>query len=765
MSLLTIVRVVAVSQWRARRQGLVVLMLLAMGVGVLVAGAFSAASRAGSVLDRALADAAASDVIVGGPPEIVARIVALDEVEVAAPIVTVAGRVDGVDEPLVTYSDPTGTWLARVDRPRVVDGDLPDWNDPDQILATEPTAEALGLRVGDEVRLRPFTDHEGTQLGSARELVVVGISRDLDDAVAPSPGRFYATPAFARALQSGAVDQYSVRLRPGADIELFEVHARAIAPDAEVAVIERVGELRRLSDALNVFRNGIVVFALSTAVAGILAIVLVVDRQVRLAGDTVERMHTIGMTRRQCVVCIAGGLVPIATIAGLGAAILAVVTSPIASVGLAGRLDPDRGINVDGFVVALVALSVAGVVLSAGAWSAWRWARPARGLVTSSSRVAKAIGRLGASVAVVTGVRLALERKRGVDRLRPGLAAAVLGVAGVAGAAVVGASLDRLVDTPTRYGWTWDASIDHLAPQRSDLLLDLGSRSDIDAFGHVLRGTVVVSDRDIPAIAVEPVAGDLSLALIDGRPPMAPDEVVVGSETAARFGVEIGDLFKGPGLRGRTFRVVGNAVFPSVGFDVIGDGAWFDRRGFDAVVGDAEETLVLRWAEGVDEAAAAARLEEALGAVAVFEIPGRPLEVANVARSSWVPWLVATTTAVFALVALIHMLVVTASRRQRDLGVLRALGFLTRQVSRVVLTEAVAIVVVGLVVGLPLGALVGTRVWRSVANGLGVADDPVLPLLTFVAIAVVAPIAAVAAALAPGRRATRRPPAAVLSTT
>jgi hypothetical protein len=83
----------------------------------------------------------------------------------------------------------------------------------------------------------------------------------------------------------------------------------------------------------------------------------------------------------------------------------------------------------------------------------------------------------------------------------------------------------------------------------------------------------------------------------------------------------------------------------------------------------------------------------------------------------------------------------------------------------VVLTEAVAIVVVGLVVGLPLGALVGTRVWRSVANGLGVADDPVLPLLTFVAIAVVAPIAAVAAALAPGRRATRRPPAAVLSTT
>ena len=69
---------------------------------------------------------------------------------------------------------------------------------------------------------------------------------------------------------------------------------------------------------------------------------------------------------------------------------------------------------------------------------------------------------------------------------------------------------------------------------------------------------------------------------------------------------------------------------------------------------------------------------------------------------------------------------------------------------------------VGLVIGVPLGLVVGRVVWRAVASGIGVVDDPVTPTLA-VAIVILGALAVVlAAAVVPSRSARNVSAAQVL---
>ena len=59
-------------------------------------------------------------------------------------------------------------------------------------------------------------------------------------------------------------------------------------------------------------------------------------------------------------------------------------------------------------------------------------------------------------------------------------------------------------------------------------------------------------------------------------------------------------------------------------------------------------------------------------------------------------------------------------RRRRELALLKTIGFGRRQVSATVAWQATTLAFVGLVVGIPIGLLLGRLVWQRVADGLGV---------------------------------------------
>ena len=120
--------------------------------------------------------------------------------------------------------------------------------------------------------------------------------------------------------------------------------------------------------------------------------------------------------------------------------------------------------------------------------------------------------------------------------------------------------------------------------------------------------------------------------------------------------------------------------------------------------------------------------------------------------------------ALFGAATLLHLLVVSVSRRRREVGLLKVLGFVNGQVASAVAWQARALALVGIVIGVPLGVVVGQAVWRGSANNLGVVPVSVVPIwfiaLLVVGVVVVANLIAVAPALV----ATRSKPGELLRT-
>jgi len=109
-----------------------------------------------------------------------------------------------------------------------------------------------------------------------------------------------------------------------------------------------------------------------------------------------------------------------------------------------------------------------------------------------------------------------------------------------------------------------------------------------------------------------------------------------------------------------------------------------------------------------------------------------------------------------AILGIVNALTVSITDRRRELGVLRAVGGLRRQIRRTVWMEALSVGFIGLVLGLALGAI---QLWYSVEIArrdlLGIDIAYVYPGRTALLLAPVILIAAFLAALAPGESAVR----------
>jgi ABC-type antimicrobial peptide transport system permease subunit len=94
--------------------------------------------------------------------------------------------------------------------------------------------------------------------------------------------------------------------------------------------------------------------------------------------------------------------------------------------------------------------------------------------------------------------------------------------------------------------------------------------------------------------------------------------------------------------------------------------------------------------------------------------------------------------------------------------VLKTLGLRRSQVLSVVLWQACALGAVAVAVGLPVGVITGRWAWGIFAGYVGVASNPVVPVLTVLAVIPVALLLATAIAAGPGWAAARVRPAVIL---
>jgi hypothetical protein len=348
------------------------------------------------------------------------------------------------------------------------------------------------------------------------------------------------------------------------------------------------------------------------------------------------------------------------------------------------------------------------------------------------------------------------------------------------GALVFAYNLTSLVGQPKEYGWPWDVGVITGAgygDTKSDAVAaTLGHDPDVEHYAlYAFDSSSTFGDRSVPVVYGYASTANPDLTIVSGRAPRVAGEAVLGAKTAEQLGLGIGDhitvqsnFFDGD----VDIEMVGTAVLPAVGAFVadrtgLGNGAFVltDRKPTEH---DAA-FVAIHLHRGVDPSAFVDRLRptfqqwDATGAPPfTYSGPVRSAEIVNVSELRSVPLVLGGVLGVALLVGLTASIVISVRDRRRELAILRALGYNDRDLRATVRWQAGAMMAVGVIVGMPLGIIVGRAAWRAFANQLGVVPRADSPLVLLAATATAAIGLALLASIAPGRHAASMSPAEAL---
>jgi FtsX-like permease family len=685
---------------------------------------------------------------------------------------------------------------------KLVSGRMPDQSDPDEVLASFTLQRDAGVQVGTVVHVRlasstqrqaVLNDANLTPSGPALSLRVVGIAAaEIEFPAASKTPTYdvYTTEAFARKYNSEAVvfDEYFLRLHGGAEsLPRFENQARGLGGLS-------LSDLHSFAAAVNVSIDpqavGWWILSGLVALVGIGVVLQALARLATLESEDFPTLSALGTSRGQLVGFSMIRTFAVAVAGALGAVALAAALSPFTPVGEARLADPSPGFNVDPLIVVPGAVAVVVAVLVLGVWPAFRttnaMAMSGDAWVARRSRTAEAVASAGAPASAVIGVRHALARGAGRNSVPVGsaLLGAVLAVSVLCGVAVFGSSLTRLTTTPSLYGQQFDAwfTVNQTASSAlNGRMLSSLERPGIRSITEGIGGDITINGHEIDALAVRTLRGQYLVTMTSGRIPVG-NEVILGSTTLRLVGAHVGSLVHvgmagSPGrTASRAYRVVGTAVFPpDFNSQGLGTGAGFTLDGFLGsqcppgkarpacelqTVIDQGGSFVVQAAPGPQGRAALAQLARAYPSAINFPTP--PTNLVNFGESVNFPLIFGLVVALFGVATLIHFLVVSVARRRREIGLLKALGFVRRQVALSVSWQATTIVLVGILIGVPVGLALGRIVWRLFAENLGVFPDSVVNGWLILLIALGALVVANLLSVGPAVIASRAPSATLL---
>ncbi|WP_232663642.1 ABC transporter permease [Pseudonocardia sp. TRM90224] len=787
---------------RRRWRFLVALALLVALATGIVFTAVAGARRGASSVDRLMAVSHPADVTVvpnvaGAAAVDWAAVRALPQVDVLALFVP--------DVPILADELPTGLadaglltvpldreGLSTIERPAVLAGRAADPDRPDEAVVTPRFVEAFGLGVGDMVTLRLFSPERVDAIKAAlvqptgpdgpvvptRIVGVVALPYFGDDLGAngrllPSVGLAARYPGSIRGANGSVPAAAFVRLHGGAaDVPAFREGVRAATGNPGIEVSTEPGDKAVHARELVGFQAAwLLAFGLAALAAAALVIGQSVARHVRSESGDLASLRAIGLTRAELRRLAAAGPLLAATAGTVVGAAISVVASAWFPVGTAAAFDPQPGVSVDALVLVVGVPAVLGLVVVAAAVAT----RPVRSpwTVARGSSIAASAARVGMPVPVVVGLRFALEPgvSRGGGRVpvRPAIVGAVAGVLGVVASFTVAAGVADALAEPARFGQAHSAAayLGDLGTDGGDsaaALALLDADPEVTGLLDLRYGDGSIGDTTITVFEYHPVGQGLPIIMTAGREPRDATEVVLGPSTARLLGVTPGATVPITGDRGtRDLRVSGFGFVPEgTETNAYTDGVWVTPDGYDVLLSSfSGHGALFALVPGVSPEAAAERLTAEIAAkvpggenIGIFSgfTPQRASEVESIRAF---PLLLGAFLAVLAAGAVGHAVATAVRHRRGDLGLLRALGMTKAQTGAVVLVQACALGVAGLVIGVPLGLAAGRIVWRGVADLIPL---QYLPPVAGTAVALVIPLTLVVAALVavlPGRAATR----------
>ena len=773
------------AEWRRRWRSFVVLALLAGLAGGVSLAAFAGSRRADTAFSRLLERLKNPNLSIWTDerpdPELVREAARWPGVEVAVHIAMLV--VAPADTGMVVGRDTIAAALPVMagDEPRnflIVEGRRYDDSRADEILVNEAMREALDADIGDRFSLISLTPEqfeaqtEGdlpSPAGPTQQVTLVGVARTAEDVSDTPDPILIVSPAYYERHGLAIARREGVTLRIDED-RRPQIEDRARSLFGEDATIDPPDDLTaRIEDGLAVDVNGLRAFAAAAAVAGLVALGQAFVRQADTMSEQDRSRRALGMTSPQLIASGVTAALPVAAGGALLAAGGAVAGGPLAITGLARQAEPDPGPWFDPVVLpGAIVVGLAVLAVAAGAFwlAAARGPRYERMAPVRPSWGARLLAGLPPPVSV--GTRMALHTGWGPTGLPsgPALAGAAVGVAGVVAALTFGSRVDHLLATPKLWGANYDAivhtvedvSLDETAADEVAGDPEVAAVAQFDAVDLGLHAGG--REAQVEATTLRAHKGTIPPVLLEGRAPVAPDEVALGGQVLDRLGVDVGNTV-GAG-EGLALRVVGQHLQPAE--DSANSGMLVTPEGFEALEGEeGDRGLLVRFAPDVDTDAALDRLRDIGDQVEVtVAADDAPSDVDNLDELGALPVALAAFLALLAAVAAVHALVSATRRRRHDLAVVRVLGFVSGQVHSTLRWQALTVAAVGLVVGVPAGVIAGRRIWSALAGAVGVVDEWSFPWL-IVALAVPGAMAvAVLLAILPGRAAARMSPGQVL---
>jgi len=703
-----------------------------------------------------------------------------------------------------------GVFGFEIYRPNVIAGRLPRADRSDEVLVSHSWAKTFGVGVGNDLTFvkPPGSAGPASGAGTAAEPVgrarIVGVGvfgaevvplSDLDRAP-----RIFAGPAFASRYaptqDDHCYDGAVVAVRGSADLDKVAPEIEQVGGPEGYAVIQDLSsnyaDVRR---AIQPQVTALWLFAVAAAVSTVLVVGQLQARQLQEATRTaVPVWRALGATRRLMLMLVTAPSVVTATVGGLVALAGAWLLSGRFPIGPARLAEPDAGpalhaaIHLGG-TAAVVAIQLL-IGLAAAVLASKPRAEPRR--VGGLAPIAAATP----SPAVLVGIQLATGPRRSgaTVPVRSAAASVSLAVAAAIATITFAGALDTLVSQPDRYGQDWDVVLDgEFSPVPiKKVLAQLEDRPAVASIAGGRYGEVIINGARVPTAGLSDLVGDTFPAIIDGRAPSAPDEIVLGKRTLRDLHASIGKTVSvdlGEGAREMT--VVGTAAFPrinrgSFGTLGLGVGAMTVTEAFPpydfASLGEAPpgadpsdfigpgdaayEFVTIR----IRPHATRQHREEVLATVRqlaeenvqVVRTEQRPIAIDNYAAVRSTPVVLAILLGSMAAATLAHLVAIVVRRRRRDIAVCAALGMQRSQLSGAVVIQGVLVVGSAMVVGVPVGIVAGRISWRIFASNIGVLETLSVPLLPIGIACVIILGLAVAVSAVPAVAAARTRPALVL---
>jgi ABC-type lipoprotein release transport system permease subunit len=662
---------------------------------------------------------------------------------------------------------------------RIVDGRFPKPGSTDEIVLPVSTARRAGVHVGDTLTLAKGCrgGEEGPPIDA--RLTVVGI------AVAPTDVRPPGTQAYFEMLfaDPALTNRYHLTVSTLLAVWMGDgLEADALSVDPPPIIVLNLDDhSREVEHSLGPDATTLRILALATATVGLLVVGHLVVRRVRQAVISAAPLSSIGASRADVARVGATIGAAVGVVGAIFAVAIWIAARPLIPRGAATDVLRGGGSGV-GLAAPLVgAATTALVVALIGGFAAWSAARRARSVTETPrpSLIARLSERLSLRPPAALGLRVAFEpgRSAGGTPVRSGLASIAIALAAIAGAVTFGSSLRQLRHDTRLVGWNWDVAAYTRMPR--EIASMLSARTDVERMSvgtifsdeHLTFDAAARDDTRMYTFDTGPHA--VKPAVLDGRAPAGPAEILLAPGAARKLGVSIGDavpVFRddeaGARKKVAEVTVVGLGVLPVVDGQLdLGSSMTFDGlQQLAQGIGDTVEphAVFVDLAPGVDVRAFGDELRSMLSVDPdAFMVTGAPIvgteDLVNIdlSRVGWAPVAFAALMGASAVVVLMLLVGSGANARRRDVAVGRALGFANADVRRTHVWQSLSLICCALCIAVPLGVVAGSIAWRHYASGLGVVPDGSIPWRQLAAIGLGGVLVALLVSLWPTARTLR----------